>query len=76
MSEEQIKRPIWIRITAYGFAAVLFASAAIGGLAWHRQSAMSDQSLQKELSADLHVIQTDMDAQKRAAAGLAVALAG
>jgi len=76
MSEEQIKRPIWIRITAYGFAAVLFASVAIGGLAWYRQSAMSDQSLQKELSADLHVIQTDMDAQKRAAAALAVTLAG
>ena len=76
MDGEKIKRPIWIRITAYGFAAVLFASAAIGGLAWYRQNTMSDQSLQKELSSDLHVIQADMDAQKRAAAGLAIALAG
>ena len=76
MNAEEIKRPIWIRITAYGFAAVMFASAAIGGLAWYRQNAMSDQSLQKELSSDLHVIQADMEAQKRAAAGLAVTLAG
>ncbi len=76
MHEEKIKRPIWIRITAYGFAAVMFASAAIGGLAWHRQNAMSNQSLQKELSSDLHVIQADMEAQRRAAAGLAIALAG
>lgn len=76
MGEKKIKRPLWIRITAYGFAAVLFASFAIGGLSWYRQSAMSDQSLQKELSGDLHVIQADMDAQKRAAAALALTLAG
>ena len=56
MTEEMIRRPIWVRLTAYGFAADLFASAAIGGLAWYRQNAMSDQSLQKELSADLQTM--------------------
>lgn len=76
MSNRTIRRPIWVRITLYGFAAVLFASAAIGGLAWYRQSVTSQTFLEKELSADLHVIQADMDAQKRAASALAVALAG
>lgn len=76
MSDRNIKRPIWIRIASYGFAAVLFASVTIGGLAWYRQNISSDKSLEKELSADLHVIQTDMDAQKRAAASLALTLAG
>jgi methyl-accepting chemotaxis protein len=45
MTEMDIKRPMWVRITAYGFAAVLFASATIGGLAWYRQSAMNAQAL-------------------------------
>ncbi|MDM9625525.1 methyl-accepting chemotaxis protein [Rhizobium sp. S152] len=76
MDELNIKRPLWIRITAYGFAAVLFASAAIGGLGWYRQSEMNDRALQKELEGDLAVIQTDMQAQKRAAAAMALALAG
>ncbi|WP_454858093.1 methyl-accepting chemotaxis protein [Rhizobium binxianense] len=76
MSNGNIKRPIWIRITLYGFAAVLFASVTIGGLAWFRQTMSSEKSLEKELTADLHVIQTDMDAQKRAAASLALTLAG
>ncbi|GGD04003.1 methyl-accepting chemotaxis protein [Aureimonas glaciei] len=76
MSDAPIKRPLWIRITAYGFAAVLFASAAIGGLAWYRQSAMSTQSVASELQNDMAHIQSDMDAQKRVASALALAIAG
>ncbi|MDX3924987.1 MAG: methyl-accepting chemotaxis protein [Shinella sp.] len=76
MIENKITRPLWVRITAYGFAAVLFASAAIGSLAWYRQSAMIDRALQKELDSDLAVLQSDMDAQKKAASALALTLAG
>jgi methyl-accepting chemotaxis protein len=76
MSDLKIKRPLWFRITAYGFAAVLFASGAIGGMAWYRQTEMSDRALQKELDSDLAVIQSDMTSQKEAAAALALALAG
>ncbi|WP_224002567.1 methyl-accepting chemotaxis protein [Aureimonas sp. SA4125] len=76
MSDAPIKRPLWIRITAYGFAAVLFASAAIGGLAWYRQSIMSSQFIASELTDDMAHIQADMDAQKRVASALALALAG
>ncbi|MDB5554571.1 MAG: mcpA [Rhizobium sp.] len=76
MSSIDVKQPIWIRITAYGFAAVLFASVAIGGIGLYRQSEVSEQAIQKELTNDLDVIEFDMDAQKGAASGLALAIAG
>ncbi|MCM2475354.1 HAMP domain-containing protein [Rhizobium sp. CG5] len=76
MTETTIKRPLWIRITAYGFAAVLFASAAIGGTAWYRQSMMNDEALSKELRSDIALIQTDMAAQKKTASTVALAIAG
>ncbi|TCR73209.1 methyl-accepting chemotaxis protein [Rhizobium sp. BK376] len=76
MDETKIKRPLWIRITAYGFAAVLFASIAIGGLGYYRQSEMSEHALQAELDSDLDVLQADMTQQKHAASALALALAG
>jgi len=38
MAELIITRPLWLTITACGFAAVLFSSIAIGGTAWYRQS--------------------------------------
>jgi methyl-accepting chemotaxis protein len=58
-----------------GFAAVLFAGGVIGGLAWERQSGMTEQSFQTELDSDLAVIQDDMAAQKRAASALALTIA-
>ncbi|MDE1995241.1 MAG: hypothetical protein KGI75_22245, partial [Rhizobiaceae bacterium] len=67
MSDISIKRPMWVRITACGFAAVLFASGAIGGLGYYRQSGMSEYALQAELASDLDVLQADMSQQKRAA---------
>ncbi|WP_157944687.1 methyl-accepting chemotaxis protein, partial [Mangrovicella endophytica] len=76
MADVKVRRPLWIRIALYGFAAVLFASAAIGAQAWYRQSGMIDQSLQTELKSDLAVITADIDAQKRAASALALAVAG
>jgi len=76
MSSIDVKQPIWIRITAYGFAAVLFASVAIGGIGLYRQSEVSEQAIQKELTNDLDVIEFDMDAQKGAASSLALAIAG
>jgi methyl-accepting chemotaxis protein len=76
MSENSIKRPLWIKITGYGFAAVLFASAAIGGLAWYRQADMNDKALYSAAAGDLEVIQADMAAIQRSASALALVLAG
>jgi len=75
MTTIDIKRPMWVKMTAYGFAAVLFASATIGGLAWYSQSSMNQRAVLKEFNSDLAVLEADMDAQKRAASGLALTLA-
>ena len=76
MSDVNIKRPLWLTITACGFAAVLFSSIAIGGSAWYRQSVAVDEALHREAAGDLSLIQTDMAAQQKAASALAIALAG
>ncbi|WP_142592652.1 cache domain-containing protein, partial [Pseudorhizobium endolithicum] len=76
MAEVHIKRPLWMTITACGFAAVLFTSLAIGGTAWYRQSVASDEALARETNSDLALVETDMAAQKKAASALALALAG
>lgn len=76
MNSITIKRPLWMTITACGFAAVLFSSIAIGGTAWHRQSVATEDALNREISGDLALIETDMAAQKKAASALALALAG
>ncbi len=76
MSDATIKRPLWIRMTAYGFGAVLFASAAIGGTAWYRQAGMNEDALRKELQSDIALIETDMAAQKKIASSVGLALAG
>jgi methyl-accepting chemotaxis protein len=76
MSEAHIKRPLWMIITACGFAAVLFSSVAIGGTAWYRQSVATRDALNREAAGDLALIQTDMAAQKKAASALALAIAG
>jgi methyl-accepting chemotaxis protein len=76
MTELHIKRPLWMTITGCGFAAVLFASAAIGGIALYRQSVTDEKSLHTRSRSDLSVIQTDMDAVKRSAAAMAQSMAG
>lgn len=75
MPEIEIKRPLWMTITACGFAAVLFSSIAIGGTAWYRQSIATSDALQRELASDLALIETDMAAQRKAASALALTLA-
>ncbi|MCQ1854754.1 methyl-accepting chemotaxis protein [Neorhizobium galegae] len=75
MNEISIRKPLSRRLTFFGFAAVLFASVVIGGLAWERQSSMTEQALQTELDSDLAVIQDDMAAQGRAASALALTIA-
>ncbi|MBO3758226.1 methyl-accepting chemotaxis protein [Ciceribacter sp. L1K22] len=76
MTDNNIKRPLWIKLTAYGFAAVFFSSIAIGGAAWYRQSIMNEEALAKELESDLTLVQSDMDGQKKLASSVALALAG
>ncbi|WP_409050155.1 methyl-accepting chemotaxis protein [Agrobacterium vitis] len=65
-----------MKITAYGFAAVLFSAVAIGGSAWYRQSASTVDTLSREANADLAFVENDMAAQRKSAAAIAVALAG
>ncbi len=76
MSTVSVKRPLWMTITASGFAAVLFSSIAIGGSAWYSQSRASSDALQREVAADLALVETDMAGQKKTASALALALAG
>ncbi|WP_269388387.1 methyl-accepting chemotaxis protein [Hoeflea alexandrii] len=75
MSNIDIKRPMWVKMAGFGFASVLFASSMIGGLAWYSQSNMNEQAVLKEFNADLAVLEADMEAQKRAASGLALSIA-
>ncbi len=76
MPEVEIRRPLWMTITACGFAAVLFSSVAIGGTAWYRQSIATNDALQREIASDLALIETDMAAQRKAASALALMVAG
>jgi methyl-accepting chemotaxis protein len=76
VAQTVVKRPLWIRITAYGFAAVLFSAVAIGGSAWYRQSASMADTVAREASADLALVETDMAAQRKTASAIALALAG
>ncbi len=71
-----IARPLWIKITAYGFAAVLLSSLAVGGLAFYRQYGAGEDDIESKLSSNVAAIQADMAAQRRGATGLALALAG
>jgi methyl-accepting chemotaxis protein len=75
MTDTNIKRPLWITITGYGFAAVLFTSIAIGGMAWRAQSQSADNALQSQATGDLAIIQTDMAAIQRSASAMAVVMA-
>ena len=75
-SKATVRRPLWMRMTLYGFAAVLFASCMIGGLAWYRQSAMSESAMKAAMRNDVMFVKADMAAQERAASALALALAG
>lgn len=75
MTNVKVKRPLWVKITGYGFGAVLFASAAIGGQAWYRQSKMNNDALLTKAESDLALIQTDMAAMQKAASALALSLA-
>ncbi len=71
----RVRKPIWVKMTAYGFGAVLFASATIGGQAWYGQSIANEDALRSKAKSDLSLIQTDMGATQRAAAAVALAIA-
>ncbi|WP_158742648.1 methyl-accepting chemotaxis protein [Acidisphaera sp. L21] len=71
-----VAKPLWIKITAYGFAAVLLSSLAVGGLSFHRQYVAGEQDIADQVARDTASIETDMAAQRRAATGMALAMAG
>jgi methyl-accepting chemotaxis protein len=72
----KVRKPLWFRITASGFGAVLFASLAIGGLSFYRQYQAGEDDLRQQLSNDIDAIQADIESQKRIASGAALSLAG
>ena len=71
-----VARPLWIKITAYGFSAVLLSSLAVGGLAFRHQYASGEQQIREKLQQDIAAVEADFNAQKRAAKALALAVAG
>ena len=76
MTDTSIRRPLWVKMTAYGFAAVLFSSATIGGSAWYSKTAATQDTLHREVTSDRALIDTDMAAQRKATSAVALALAG
>jgi methyl-accepting chemotaxis protein len=75
-TEHKITRPLWFKITFCGFVAVVLASLSIGGLALYRQYNVAEDSVETSLANSLTYIQSDLDAQKRAATGAALLIAG
>ena len=75
MTDTTIKRPLWMTITGCGFAAVMFTSAAVGGLAWYAQSKMGNDALFSKAESDLALIQNDMAAIQRSASAIAAQIA-
>ncbi len=75
MTDTTIRRPLWMTITGCGFAAVMFASAAVGGLAWYAQSKMGNDALFSKAESDLALIQNDMAAIQRSASAIAAQIA-
>jgi methyl-accepting chemotaxis protein len=71
MTETTIKRPLWMTTSGCGFASVIFASAAVGGLAWHEQSKMGTDALYAQAESNLQIIQNDMAAVQRSASAIA-----
>ena len=72
---KDVAKPLWIKITACGFAAVLVSSLSVGGLAFQRQYQAGEQQIRRQLSQDTAAIEADLAAQRRSAAALALSLA-
>ncbi len=69
-----VTKPLWIQITLCGFAAVLLASLSIGSLAFYSRYSAAQDDLKTTLANTLGYIQADLDAQKRAAVGMALTI--
>jgi methyl-accepting chemotaxis protein len=63
-SKDTIERPLWVRIAGFGVGAVLFASAAIGGLGWYRQSQFVAHAIDAASTDDMEFIRGDMDGHR------------
>jgi methyl-accepting chemotaxis protein len=72
----KVRHQLWLKITAYGFAAVLFASTTIGSLGVYRQYQASETDLADELTNDIQAIQSDIAGQTRVVAALSLTIAG
>jgi methyl-accepting chemotaxis protein len=69
-------KPLWIKVTACGFGAVLFCSFVIGGLAFYHQYVESEATITDRFEYDANFVRADMAALVRAAKGAALVIAG
>lgn len=70
-----VKRPLWRKFVAGGFLAVFLASGAAGCLGIYRQYETVDRQIEQRVEIDTKFITADIEAQRRAAAALALGLA-
>ena len=56
----EVAKPLWIKITGCGFAAVLLSSLAVGGMAFQRQYASGERQMDEKLAKDTQAITADM----------------
>ena len=70
-----VSRPIWVLITAYGFAAVMLCSLTIGWLSFRNLALEGDRSITVMAAENTRYILTDLEAARRTAATLALQIA-
>ena len=71
----KVGRPIWVRITAYGFTAVLISSVAIGGVALSRQYEDGQIRIRSQQESAEHLATVHLETQRSAVAALAMQIA-
>jgi methyl-accepting chemotaxis protein len=67
--------PLWLRITSFGFAAVLLSSLTIGGYGVWNQYREGEARIASEQDVRARAILADIESQRRIAVGLALQLA-
>lgn len=73
--QNPVKRPLWRKIVAGGFIAVVLASGSAGGLGLYRQYETSAREIDAKVGIDTDFVMADVEAQRRAAMALAIGLA-
>lgn len=73
---QDIRSPLWRRLSAIGSGAVFFACVAVGTLSWYEQADMTDHAIQTELGQANSAIFDALAAQARSTISVAETIAG